>query len=67
MNKKLVLFILSMTLLFSCNMYSDNENLSDEFAEVCIKGHVYYIRSVNSNGLMASKLQDDGRPVKCDK
>lgn len=66
MNKKIALFILSMTLLFSCNRYSDNENLSDKFAEICIKDHVYYIRSVGYKGFMSPRLQDDGRPVKCD-
>ena len=32
--------------------------------KVCIEGHVYFYRD-HSNGGLASKLNDDGTPCKC--
>lgn len=66
MKKFLVLFIL----LSSCNEPNgrdlSNKEVSDWYDKVCIENHIYYEISSGHRASMAIKLDDDGKPVKCD-
>jgi hypothetical protein len=68
--KKILLLCLLAGLL-SCNDgfqkisdVSPAEDVGGTINTICIEGHVYYVWRP-SNGL-APKLENDGKPVKCD-
>lgn len=53
-------------LLFLVSCYGNNQtpkDRSNNYEEICIKGHVYY----DGYNRLSIKLDDNGKPIKCNK
>lgn len=61
--------LLSLLVVSGCKPSGGiDKDWSSGMYQVCIKGHVYYHSSVGAYGhVMAIRLTDDGKPVKCGK
>lgn len=62
--------LLSLLVVSGCSQPSGglDHDWSSGMYQVCIKGHVYYHGSVGAYGhVMAIRLNDEGKPVKCNK
>jgi hypothetical protein len=54
--------------LYGCNGDDrTNKDSTDDFDKICIEGHVYYMRTTPYHGYLSIKLDDEGRPIKCNK
>ena len=66
----LIICIISILIVFSIVFVGKKMSRSYEislmnYKEWCQDGHVYYYRS-HEDGILAIKLDDDGKPVKCE-
>lgn len=71
--KKLICLVAFVFLNCSSNDYSTpgsvnhgNRLTGFYIRRTCIEGHVYYLNNGYQAGGIASKLHDDGTPVKCE-
>jgi hypothetical protein len=65
MKFKFMCFIIGFCLL-SCNGSDKTSfDVKDDYDKICIEGHVYYKRSMPYQGYLSIKLDDNGKPVKC--
>ena len=63
--------IIGLLFLASLAQAAEIKDWTKKFTEVCINGHVYYVRKYNGwmgnfgYGFMAAKMTDEGKPWAC--
>lgn len=58
-------YLIVLLLLVSCT--SNLDRVKEGIKKFCLEGHVYYISAppTSYRAVLASKLDDNGNPVKC--
>ena len=65
--KNIVLVLLPATLfLVACDETPKKESDTEGWEIVCVEGYQYIFRESGHRGYMASKFNQDGKPMKCD-
>lgn len=66
--KKLILLSIIASLCYGCAVERPEYKGTTEsgFDMICIENHIYYQDDSGYNGYLAIKLDDDGKPVKCE-
>ncbi len=58
-----IIFIILLSMgVRSCKIGTD----PDDYEDICIEGHVYHTVNFGAKMAVAIKLDDNGRPVKCE-
>ena len=68
---KIIITIILINLFIGCTINKrkkrdmSNVEISQYYNLICIGGHQYWQRNFCKGGVLANRLDDDGKPIKC--